>query len=113
MATTAFSVGGKAHGGGVSTARRYITLALLMLVAVLSYVDRQIFTLFQDDIKVELGLGDGQLGVLTGLSFAAFYALAAFPIARYSDHGDRRMVISVGPRYTVNLSVSGSLTHCT
>ncbi len=95
MATTAHISGGSASGSAVSPARRNATLGLLMLVAVLSYVDRQIFTLFQDDIKVELGLGDGQLGVLTGLSFAAFYALAAFPIARYSDHGDRRMVISI------------------
>jgi MFS family permease len=29
------------------------------------------------------------------LSFAAFYAIAAFPIARYADRGDRRMVIAL------------------
>lgn len=75
--------------------RRGLTLGLLVLVAILSYVDRQVFTLFQDDIKAELGLDDAQLGLLTGIAFAAFYALAAFPIARYSDHGDRRLVISV------------------
>jgi predicted MFS family arabinose efflux permease len=79
----------------VSPMRRWTTLVLLMLVAVLSYVDRQIFTLFQDDIKAELGLGDGQLGLLTGLSFALFYAIAAFPVARYADRGDRRMVVAV------------------
>ena len=75
--------------------RRTTTLALLALVAVLSYVDRQVFTLFQDDIKVELGLTDGELGLLTGIAFAAFYALAAFPIARYADRGDRRLVIAI------------------
>ncbi len=75
--------------------RRGITLALLAVVAIVSYVDRQVFTLFQDDIKVELGLTDGQLGLLTGIAFAAFYALAAFPIARYSDRGDRRLVIAL------------------
>ena len=75
--------------------RHYATFFLLMLVAALSYVDRQIFTLFQDDIKAELGLNDGQLGLLTGLSFALFYTVAAFPIARYADHGDRRLVISL------------------
>src|SRR3546814_5101776 len=74
------------------SSRRGLTLGLLALVAVLSYVDRQVFTLFQDDIKVELGLDDAQLGLLTGIAFAAFYALAAFPIARYSDRGDRRLV---------------------
>jgi MFS family permease len=79
----------------VSPARRNLTWALVLVVAVLSYVDRQVFTLFQDDIKRELGLSDGQLGLLTGLSFALFYALAAFPIARYADRGDRRLTISL------------------
>jgi predicted MFS family arabinose efflux permease len=64
-------------------------------VAILSYVDRQIFTLFQDDIKAELKISDGQLGLLTGWSFAAFYAIAAFPIARYADRGDRRLVVAL------------------
>lgn len=61
----------------------------------MSYIDRQIFTLFQDDIKIELGLSDGQLGLLTGLSFALFYTLAAFPIARYADRGDRRLTVAL------------------
>lgn len=77
------------------SSRRGLTLGLLVVVAILSYVDRQVFTLFQDDIKHELGLDDGQLGLLTGIAFAAFYALAAFPIARYADCGDRRLVIAV------------------
>lgn len=77
-----------------SSNRRALTLGLLVIVAILSYVDRQVFTLFQDDIKGELGLDDGQLGLLTGLAFAAFYAIAAFPIARYADRGDRRLVIA-------------------
>ncbi|NBU84852.1 MAG: MFS transporter, partial [Sphingomonadaceae bacterium] len=79
----------------VTSFRRNITFVLFFLVAILSYVDRQIFTLFQDDIKAELGLGDGQLGLLTGMSFALFYALAAFPIARYADRGDRRLVVAL------------------
>lgn len=79
----------------VSPTRRNITFGLMFLVAVLSYVDRQIFTLFQDDIKLELGLNDGQLGLLTGLSFALFYTVAAFPIARYADRGDRRMTVAI------------------
>ncbi|MDP3675154.1 MAG: MFS transporter [Novosphingobium sp.] len=77
------------------TWRNYVTLALLLAVAALSFIDRQIFTLFQDDIKAELELSDSQLGLLTGLSFALFYAVAAFPVARYADRGDRRKVIAV------------------
>lgn len=79
----------------VTPGRRNLTLALLAVVAVVSYVDRQVFTLFQDDIKAELGLTDGQLGLLGGMSFALFYTIAAFPIARYADRGDRRLTIGI------------------
>lgn len=79
----------------VTPARRNLTLGLLAVVAIVSYVDRQVFTLFQDDIKAELGLTDGQLGLLGGMSFALFYTIAAFPIARYADRGDRRLTIGV------------------
>jgi MFS family permease len=79
----------------VSPLHRNVTLWLYFVVAILSYVDRQIFTLFQDDIKGELGLDDGQLGLLTGMAFALFYAAAAFPIARYADRGDRRLTIAL------------------
>lgn len=79
----------------VSPLHRNVTLGLYFFVAILSYVDRQIFTLFQDDIKAELGFSDGQLGLLTGMAFALFYAAAAFPIARYADRGDRRLTIAL------------------
>jgi MFS family permease len=78
-----------------ASSKRWTTLGLLALVAVVSFIDRQIFALFQDDIKAELKLTDGQLGVLGGMSFALFYTLAAFPIARYADRGDRRRIIAV------------------
>lgn len=74
---------------------RLVTLGLLATVAVVSFIDRQIFTLFQDDIKAELNLTDGQLGLLGGMSFALFYTLAAFPIARYADRGDRSRIIAL------------------
>jgi len=76
------------------TWRHHVSLLLLLSVAALSYIDRQIFTLFQDDIKAELALSDSQLGLITGLSFALFYSVMSFPIARYADRGDRRLVIS-------------------
>lgn len=79
----------------ITVARRNFTLVILWIVAVISYVDRQVFTLFQDDIKKELALSDGELGLLSGLSFALFYALAAFPIARYADVGDRGRIVAV------------------
>jgi MFS family permease len=79
----------------VAPERRWITLVLVLAVAVLSYVDRQVFTLFMDSIKRDLALTDRALGLLSGLTFALFYAIAAFPIARHADRGDRPRIIAV------------------
>ena len=74
-------------------ARRY-TLFLLFVVSVLSYVDRTILSILQVPIKRELGLSDAQLGALTGLSFALFYATLAVPIAGLADRTVRKRVVA-------------------
>ncbi len=79
----------------VSRSRAYITLALVVCVYALSYIDRQVFAAFMTDIKADLSLNDTELGLLAGTTFSIFYLLAAFPIARYSDRGDRRLVIAL------------------
>jgi predicted MFS family arabinose efflux permease len=73
--------------------RRYI-LFLLFLVSVLSYVDRTILSILQVPIKSDLGLSDAQLGALTGLSFALFYATLALPIARLADRLVRKRIVA-------------------
>ncbi|MFZ4745924.1 MAG: MFS transporter [Sphingomonas sp.] len=79
----------------VAPARRHLTLALLCVVAALSYIDRQVLTVLMEAIKTELVLTDTVLGLLSGFSFAIFYVFAGFPIARYADRGDRRLVIAL------------------
>jgi predicted MFS family arabinose efflux permease len=75
--------------------RRNITLALMVVVFALSYIDRLVFSVFQKQIGEDLHLSDTALGWISGTTFAVFYILAAFPIARYSDRGDRRLVIAL------------------
>ncbi|MHA3794353.1 MFS transporter [Sphingomonas sp. YL-JM2C] len=76
-------------------ARRYYLLALLTLLMFCSYIDRFILAILVQPIKVELGLSDTRIGLLTGLAFAAVYAIAALPIARIADRGSRRMVLTL------------------
>jgi predicted MFS family arabinose efflux permease len=70
-------------------------LALLLVILALNYVDRLAVGLLLQDIKVDLGLTDTQLGLLTGIAFAFFYSVMGIPIARWADRGDRVTIISI------------------
>ena len=74
---------------------RYYALGILTLVYTFNFIDRQLLAILQEGIKADLGLSDGQLGLLTGLAFAIFYVVAGVPIARWADHANRRNIISL------------------
>ena len=78
-----------------SKAYRGWVLFLLLLTYVSSYVDRSIITILAEPIKKDLGLSDGQLGLLGGLSFALFYTLLGIPIARLAERYNRSLIISI------------------
>lgn len=75
--------------------RRGMTLALLTLTYFFSYMDRQILAILLEPIRTELDLNDTQLGLLTGLAFALFYATLGIPVARLADRGNRRNIVAV------------------
>lgn len=77
-----------------SAALRYYALAVLTLVAIVNYVDRQVLSILIEPIKADLGISDTQVGLLTGIAFAAFYVIAGFPLARMADAGVRRNLIA-------------------
>ena len=73
---------------------RYL-LALLMSILAVNYVDRWVLGLVQNDIKADLHLSDAELGFLSGIAFALFYAVMGIPIARWADRGNRVTIISL------------------
>ncbi|WP_019517001.1 spinster family MFS transporter [Sphingomonas sp. Mn802worker] len=75
--------------------RRGVTLALLTLTYFFSFMDRQILAILLEAIKLDLKLSDTQLGLLSGLVFAIFYATLGIPIARLADRTSRRRIIAV------------------
>ena len=77
-----------------SDPRRHFVLTTLCVVAIVNMVDRQIITIVLDPIKAEFGASDTAMGLLTGMIFAAFYATAAFPLARWADGGSRKVVLA-------------------
>lgn len=70
-------------------------LAALFLLNTMNYVDRLLFGVSQELIKTDLGLTDFQLGLLGGPAFAILYIIAAFPIARVAERGNRVTIIAV------------------
>jgi predicted MFS family arabinose efflux permease len=74
---------------------RYYALGVLTVVYSFNFIDRQLLAILQEPIKAELGLSDGQLGLLTGFAFAVFYVTAGIPIARWADHANRRNIVAL------------------
>lgn len=78
-----------------SSQPRYV-LALLFVVYIFNFVDRNLLAILLQDIKLELGVSDTAMGFLTGTAFALFYTTAGIPIARLADRGRRTVVIALG-----------------
>ncbi|MGB5355094.1 MAG: MFS transporter [Eudoraea sp.] len=74
---------------------KWYVLTLLTLVYTFSFIDRQILVILAEPIKKELALSDTQLGLLTGLAFAALYVVLGVPIARLADKGNRKNIIAI------------------
>ncbi len=79
---------------GRNASRAYV-LGLLTLVYTFNHIDRQILIILLEPIKADLSLDDAQLGLLSGLAFAAFYATLGIPIAMWADRGNRRTILSL------------------
>jgi MFS transporter, Spinster family, sphingosine-1-phosphate transporter len=62
-----------------------LTLWVLLIVYVFNFLDRQIVNILAEPISRDLGLSDTQIGLMTGIAFAAFYTFLGIPIARYAD----------------------------
>jgi MFS family permease len=70
-------------------------LAVLFVVYVFNFVDRQVLSILIGPIKEDLGISDTVMGLLAGPAFALFYTLAGIPIARWADRANRITVIAL------------------
>ena len=71
-------------------------IALVFLVSVFNVVDRYILSILAPAIQDDLGLDDGQMGLLLGPSFSTVHFLAVLPAAWLADRHARRTVVAVG-----------------
>src|SRR6185436_6024417 len=57
--------------------------------------DRQLLSILAKPIQDELGVTDGQIGLISGLYFALFYSLLAIPVGWLADRSNRVRVLSL------------------
>lgn len=73
---------------------RYYVLAVLILVYMLNFLDRQIIGILAAPLKAHFGLSDTQFGLLGGLAFASVYSTLAIPLAWLADRFSRVWIIT-------------------
>lgn len=87
MAQTGRDAGGAGNGYGL--------LVLLTLMNVLNFVDRQLLSSFANFIVPDLALTNTEFGLLTGLVFIAFYAVAGMFMGALADMIHRPRLIAI------------------
>lgn len=71
-------------------------LIVMSLVTILNYYDRYVITILLQPIKLDLGISDSELGILTGLTFSVAYSVALLPIARFADRERHVKTLGIG-----------------
>jgi MFS family permease len=84
------------HDATWQASRRYraYVLALLIAVGIVGWVDRNLFGVLLQSIKVEFALSDTVLGLLGGVAFGVFYATLGLPVAWLADRYERRSLLA-------------------
>jgi MFS family permease len=79
-----------------SIGARWWLLGVLLLTALVSYSDRLILSVLVDPLRADLGLTDGQVGLLQGPAFTLVYVFTALPLGRVADRYSRRRLLLAG-----------------
>jgi MFS family permease len=79
------------------------TLAVLVIVNIINFYDRNVAGALTEPIRKEFHLSDTQIGWL-GTIFTLLYAVIGLPLGRYADRGSRKRLLSSG------VAIWGALT---
>src|SRR6476646_2344316 len=74
----------------------WYVVAVLTLAYVVSFIDRQILGLLVGPIQRDLHIGEKQISLLMGATFAVFYTLFGIPLGLLADTRSRRTIIAMG-----------------
>lgn len=75
--------------------RTHLTLLLLALVYIFSYIDRQVIAVLIEPIKHDFNATDTEMGLLSGLAFGLLYAVLGVPVGKLADKYNRRNIVAI------------------
>lgn len=91
---------------------RFYVLAILILVYMLNFLDRQIIGILAAPLKAEFNMSDSQFGLLGGIAFASVYSTLAIPLAWMADRFSRVWImtgaLAVWSGFTALCGMAGS-----
>lgn len=88
--------------------RAIYTVAVLFVINLVGYLDRQIITLLVQPIKASLNLSDGQIGLMQGTAFVLTFSVASLFMGRLVDRRNRRnILIACVAVWSVSAAMSG------
>jgi MFS family permease len=70
-----------------------MTLVILVMLNVISLMDRKVISLLVGPIKADLGLSDIEFGLVQGVAFSLLYCVAGLPLGWLADRFARRWII--------------------
>ncbi|MDG1731415.1 MAG: MFS transporter [Thalassotalea sp.] len=96
-----------------STSRTNLTLLLLSIIYVFSYIDRNLIAIVLEPIKLEFEVSDTVMGAVSGLAFAILYSAVSLPLSRMADRGtNRKNIIAICcGLWSLATMASGAVTH--
>ncbi|WP_420470428.1 spinster family MFS transporter [Brevundimonas sp. FT23042] len=94
---------------------RFYVLAILILIYMLNFLDRQIIGILAAPLKEHFGMSDTQFGLLGGIAFASVYSTLAIPLAWLADRFSRVWImtgaLAIWSGFTALCGVAGSFTQ--
>ncbi|MDQ1155099.1 MFS transporter [Brevundimonas sp. SORGH_AS_0993] len=91
---------------------RFYVLAVLILIYMLNFLDRQIIGILAAPLKAEFNMSDKQFGLLGGIAFASVYSTLAIPLAWLADRFSRVWImtgaLAVWSGFTALCGMAGS-----
>lgn len=94
---------------------RYYVLAVLILIYMLNFLDRQIIGILAAPLKAHFGMSDSQFGLLGGIAFASVYSTLAIPLAWLADRFSRVWImtgaLAIWSGFTALCGLAGSFTQ--